>query len=1038
MIWKLSIRRPVLTIVVFLAIGVFGLWAYRQMPIRENPDVEYPIVSVNVVLPGGEPEVIETEIIEPIEEEINTIEGLQTLTSTSRAQVGTVTAEFELWRDVDIAAQDVRDRVDRARRQLPGGIEAPIVRKIDPDAQPVMWIALTGDRRWDAVALSRYADETLKERLENVRGVGRVIVGGERRYAVRVRLDPRRLAAHGLTASEVVAAIRANNVDLPAGRIESRQREFLVKLHGQLASAEPVNDIIVTAGPSGPVRVSDVGKAYAGVENDRQTANFQGRTAVGLGIVKRSGANTVALARAVRERIGELADEFPAGLEYTIATDDSEYIEASIRDLLFTIFLATGLVVVVVLIFLRSGWGTLIPSLSIPVSLLAGMAIMNLLGFSLNTLTMLALILAIGIVVDDAVVVLESTKRKLDDGADRRQAARDGTAEVAFPNIANTLALAAVFIPVAFTAGLIGRFFFEFSLTVAVTIFASTFTALTLTPMLCSRLLKPDGEPGRAATVARGTVERVRSGYDRVLHGAFAHPVVTMLAAVAVLTLAVLLAGRLSTEFMPTVDRSQFMISYEMPEGATLRATERQAEAIREVLAGRDDVRHFFTVIGLARGGGPGKVTEGVAFVHLVPRDRRPLHQSEVAQQLRGQLERVPFGRAYVIEAGGSALGEGAEVQIVLQHPDLEELADRQDDLMGWMRGRGLFTGVNSDLKMNKPEVNLRPRRDRANELGVTIRAINEAFRFLLGEPDISEIERQAERYEVIPEIVFKGRMTPEMVDTIYVRTHSGELVSAGDLLDAPEGVGPSAIHHYNRIRSATVSASTPPGVSLGRAVSAAEDRLGRQLTRSFDYAFAGRSQDFRESFRNLLLAIGFAVLFIYLVLAAQFESFVQPLIILVALPLAGAGAFAALWAFDMPLGIVAYIGLIMLAGMATKNGILLIDYSNVLVGRGRSYRQAAREAASVRFRPVVMTTVSTILGITPIALGFGSGGEARAPMGVAVAFGLTATTLLTLVFLPVLYTMVNEGMQRLRERFGRAEGQEPSREPEEESCQRR
>jgi multidrug efflux pump subunit AcrB len=537
--------------------------------------------------------------------------------------------------------------------------------------------------------------------------------------------------------------------------------------------------------------------------------------------------------------------------------------------------------------------------------------------------------------------------------------------------------------------------------------------------MLCARLLRAGGEQGRLGRWADGAVDGLGRGYGWLLDKAFGHRLITVLAAAGALGLAVFFAGQLSSEFLPTVDRSQFIVFFEMPEGSTLRATKQQEEEIQELLKGRDDVKHFFSIIGLSRGAGPGKVNEGVAFVRLVGRDQRKAHQSVIAQQVREQLEQIPFGRAYVVESGGTAMGSGAEIKLVLQHPELDVLARRQENLMAWMRKSNLYTGVNSNLKLNKPQVDVRPIRDKANDMGVTVRAINDAYRFLLAEPDISEIERGRERYEVIPEIVMRGRMVPEMLGGVYVRTNEGKLVSAGDLIDLQEGVGPSAVHHYNRIRSATISASAPPGVSLGQAVSSLEQRLQGSMAERMDYAFSGRTQDFQESFRNLLLTIGLAVLFIYLVLSAQFESFIQPLIILVALPLAGVGAFAALWAFDMPLGIVSFIGLIMLAGMATKNAILMIDYSNVLVARGMSRRDAAREAAGVRFRPVVMTTVSTVLGITPIALGFGSGGEARSPMGVAVAFGLLATTILTLVFLPVVYTLVNEGVEKLRDRFG-------------------
>jgi hydrophobe/amphiphile efflux-1 (HAE1) family protein len=1034
MIWNLAIRRPVLTIVAFAVIGIFGVWGYRKMPLRENPDVEFPVVSVNVVLPGGEPEVIETEIVDPLEEEINTVEGLKKLTSTARAQVATITAEFELYRDVKVATQDVRDRVDRARRELPDGIEAPIVRQLDPDARPVLWIALQGDERWDPVSLSQYADETLKERLENLRGVGRVVVGGKRRYAVRIRLDPHRLASHHLEVEDVVRAVQANNVDIPAGRVESRNREFLVKVHGQLSRPEQINRIIVTQREGDDIRVGDLGEAYAGVENDRQSASFLGEQAVGLGIVKRSEANTVALARAVRGRMEQLAPDLPPGLEYTIATDDSEYVEASIRDLLFTIFLATALVVLVVLVFLRSGWGTLITSLSIPASLLAGMFMMNLLGFSLNTLTMLGLILAIGIVVDDAVVVLESAKRSVDAGRQPRPAARVGTTMVAFPAIANSVALGAVFLPVAFTAGLIGRFFFEFSLTVALTVFASTFTALTLTPMLCSRLLKPNRDQGRIARRLDRRIQQLRGAYGRVLQGAMAHPILTLSIAAGAMAGSLLLASDLSTEFLPDVDRSQFMISFEMPEGSTLRATQTQAREIQNVLEKRRDVQHYFTVLGLSRGAGPGRVNYGVTFVRLRPRDQRRLHQSRVAQQLRRELEEIPMGRAQVVESGGSAISQGAEVQLVLQHPSRDQLARRQKKVMAWMRDQDLFTGVNSDLKLNKPKLHVRPRRDQASEKSVTVADLNRVLQYILGEPDISDVQRGTERYEVIPEIVLKGRMVPEMLRSLYVRTQSGQLVSVSDLVSTSEGVGPSAIHHFNASPSATISASTPPGVSLGQAVGKLEQQLQQQLPHRFDYTFAGRSRDFQESFRNLLLTIALAVLFIYLVLSAQFESFLQPLLILIAMPLAGVGAFTALWLLDMPLGIVSFIGLIMLAGMATKNAILMVDYSNVLHARGLSRREAARKAADVRFRPVIMTTLSTVLGIAPIALGFGSGGEARAPMGVAVAFGLMATTLLTLVFLPVLYALVNEAVDKIRTRLSSGQPAENQAAPEDTS----
>lgn len=1009
MIWNICIRRPVLTVVVFLVVGIFGAYGYVNMPVREYPDIEYPIVSVNVVLFGAEPEVVESEIVEPLEEEINTVEGIKRITSTSREQVGTVVAEFELWRDIDVAAQDVRDRVNRALRELPDDIESPIVRKLDPDARAVMWIALTGDERWDGVRLSRYADEVVKPRLENLRGAGRVQIGGEQRYAGRVSLDPDLMAAHHVTVGEVVRTIQRNNVDIPAGRIQSKAREFLLKTKGQFSSHEPLADLIVSYDNDAPVRIRDLGTVRAGVENDRRLARFKGRESVGLGIVKQSGANTVALAERIRERMSRVAEGFPPGLQYTIASDESDFIEASINDLVFTIFVATLLVILVVLGFLHSLPATLITALSIPFSLLGGVAAMHALGFSINTLTMLALILAIGIVIDDTIVVLESTYRHMEQGTDPVPAARVGTTEVAFAAIANTLSLCAVFIPVAFTSGLIGRFFYEFGLGVAATVIVSTITALSLTAMLASKFLRhKKGRKGFFSYMDAG-FRALENVYTTVLKGALNHRLLTMMLAGGALVLGWWWFSQIPREFSPTPDRSQFIVFFETPEGATLEQTGIYARGIERLLARTPQVKHQFLAVGLAQGGGPGKVNEGVAFVRLTPRDQRERHQSEVVQRLRAALETIPGGRSYIIETSVAAVQADAPVQLKLMHTDIEETARYQERVLSWMRRQdNLFTGVRTDLKINKPQVEIRILRERANQMGISVADISNTLRLLLGEPDVSEIEKGSERYEVITEITRKGAMSPRDLHRLYVRSSSGELVGLDNLIRMEETVGPSEINHYNRMRSATLSASLARGATLGEALASLRSHLDETLPRNFTYEFAGQSQDFQESFRSLTITILFSVAFIYLILSAQFESFVHPFTMLLTLPLAMVGAFGALWALNMPFGIVAFIGLIMLTGMATKNAILMIDYTNVLIARGGTAMEAVMEAARIRFRPVIMTTVSTVCGILPIALGIGAGGEARAPMGVAVSAGLLATTGLTLIVLPVAFTLLD------------------------------
>jgi hydrophobe/amphiphile efflux-1 (HAE1) family protein len=1007
MIWNFCIRRPILTVVVFLVITIFGVYGYQQMPVREYPDIAFPVVNVSVVLRGADPEVIETEVVEPLEEELNTIEGVKTIRSTSREDVGTVTVEFELYRDIDIAAQDVRDRVGRARPAMADGIEEPIVRKVDPDARAVMWIALTGNERWDPVRLTAYAENFIKERLEGLPGVGQIQIGGERRYAVRIRLDPLKLAGHGLTVHDVVRTIRNENVDIPSGRIESEMREFLVKTQGQFAAAGPFNDLILAYREGAPVRLSDVGQAVDGVENDRTAARFMGQPAVGLGVVKQSDANMVALVEKVRQRMTAIAKDFPPGLQYRIASDDSQYVSENIGDLLRTILLATALVVAVILVFLGTYRGTLITSIAIPASLLGGFAVIYYLGFSLNVLSMLGLILVIGIVVDDAIVVLESCFRHMEKGAQARPAARTGTTEIAFAAIANSLSLAAVFIPVAFMPGLIGRFFFEFGLTVAATLFFSTFTALTLTPMLCSRyLVRPD--PAHTPRWQRWTetaLQRAESLYQRLLRAALRHPWVTVLLGAAVFASGIALFALLDTEFTPSVDRGEFVVSFETVEGASLAATDQYARRIEAVFATVPEIRSYFLAVALGRGG-PGQVNQGISFVRLTHRRERARSQQAVMQSVREKIAALTGVRAYVLEPGGP-LGAEAPLQLVLKHPDLERLAAQQETIMGWMRAQPEYVGINTDTRLDRPEIRVHIDRDRAAQMGVSVRTISDTMRFMFGDPQVSTIDRGGERYEVITEISAESAL-PSTLFSLYTRNGSGRMVPLESLVRLEEGVGPSEIHHYNRGRAVTVSAQNPPDTTLGAALDKLQARLAETLPPAFETTVTGRARDFRESFFYLTVTIGFSILFVYLILSAQFESFLHPFTILLTLPLAAVGASGALYLLGMTLNIFSFIGLILLVGLVTKTGILLVDYANVLRARGLEREEAVREAALTRFRPVIMTATSSVLGMLPVALGYGAGGNARAPMGVVIALGNFVSTALTLLVIPVAYVLLS------------------------------
>lgn len=1029
MIWNLCIKRPVTTVVLFLIAGIFGIYGFLQMPVQENPDVEFPIISVNVVLPGASPAVVESEVIDPLESEINTIEGVRELNSTASEQTGTIIAEFELWRDIDIAAQDVRDAVDRAGRLLPQDAEAPIVRKLEIGAQAIMWIALTGDERWDDVRLTDYAENTVRQQIETVRGVGQIQTGGLRNYAVRIRLDPERLAAHQVTVDEVVQTIQANNVDIPSGRIEGERREFLIQTRGQFAEAAPFNDLIITYRNGSPVRLADVGEAVDDVENDRQLARFSEELTVGLGVVKQADANTVDLAQLVRERMTVVEEAFPPGLEYTIATDNSEFVEENINDLLKTVAIATALVVLVVLSFLRSGRGTIVTVVAIPTSLLIGLAMMSLFGFSINVLTMLGLILVIGIVIDDAIVVLERNFFHIEKGAEPEPAARVGTTEVAFPVVANSLALGAVFLPVAFTGGLIGRFFLEFGVTVAVTVFASTVVALTLTPVLCSRLLKAktDRPPGAFFRWSENIFAGVEKHYSRILASAFRHRVMTVFAGFAAFAIGILALFNIPSEFAPMEDRASFMIRFETPQGSTLSETDALAREIERELSETEEVQHQFLAIGLAQAG-PGQPNEGISFVRLIPREERERHQEEIMQDLRGRLNELPGGRVFVMEGGTAGVG-GSPIEVVIQHPSIEELALQQEAVIDWMEERPeTYVGVRTNLELNNPQVDVDIDRDRAGEMGISVAKISNTMRYLFGTTEVSSIERDAERYEVITDVAGRGELTPDVLRDVYLRNSEGGLVSLDNFTSLEETIGPSEIHRFNRMRSATISAQTPPGVPLGDAVDSLETFLGTALPADASYDLGGVSQIFEESFYYLAIAFVLSIVFIYLVLAAQFESFIHPFTIMMALPLATVGAFGGLWLFGLTLNINAFIGMIMLLGLVVKNSILLVDYTNVLKARGLALMEAASQAALARFRAVLMTAISTVLGMMPIALGFGAGGESRMPLGVAVAGGLFGATFLTLLIIPVIYTLVDQAVDTVARRLrGRVEGAKDS-----------
>jgi multidrug efflux pump len=1002
-----SIERPVLAAVMSFAILLFGIIAFTRLPVREYPDIDPPIVSVVTLYRGASPSVVETEITNVLEEQFATLEGVKTMSSSSREQGSVITIEFELGRDVDEAANDVRDRVSRVRGALPREIEDPVVSKVDANAQAIVWLALSSDRH-NGLELTDAADRILKERIQRLAGVGSVIIGGERRYAMRVWLDPMRMAAHGLGARDIEAAIRRENAEIPAGRVEGLEREFSVRTRGELAAPDEFGAIIVAQEADRIVRLRDVAEVAVGAEDERTVARYNGQPAVGLGIVKQSKASTVDVAAEVRDALAELTGLLPEGMRLDVAYDSSAFIEESIDEVAETLIIAVALVVLVVLAFLKSFRATAIPAAAIPISIIGALAVALFAGFSINILTLLALVLAIGLVVDDAIVVLENVYRHMEMGKSRWRAAMDGSREIGFAVVATTIALVAVFIPLAFLTGSVGRLFNEFGMTLAVAVLISGFVALTLTPMLCSRILKPlhGGGTGWAVRSFDAFFDFLNRAYDRTLRFALRRRALTIVGAVGAVALAVVLFRTLPSELVPTEDRSIAFGIVIAPEGATLDYTDKYMREVERRLMALPERRGLFTAIGLGFGG-PGSVTNGFVFLNLQPHHDREKTQQQIVQELFPQLISIPGVLAFVINP--PAIGgrfSSSPVEYVLQADSYDELSQGVGVLMGEASKLGYLINLDTDLRLNKPQLDITIDRERASGLGVSVADVGTTLETLLGGKAVTNFKRGTKQYDVILQMKPAARATPDAIRDIYIRGASG-LVQLANVVRVEESLAPKELNHYNRVRSATITANLAPGVSLGEALGDLDRIAADKLPAGIEREYGGQSLEYKSSSNSLYFMFVLAILFIYLVLAAQFESFVHPFTILLSVPLAVFGALATLFIFKQSLNIYSQIGLIMLIGLVTKNAILIVEFSNQLRARGAPLFDAVIEAATIRLRPILMTSFSTIFGVLPIAMGVGAGGESRMPLGLVVVGGVFFSTFLTLILVPVVYTLL-------------------------------
>ncbi|HVO17108.1 MAG TPA: efflux RND transporter permease subunit [Alphaproteobacteria bacterium] len=998
---ELSIRRPVFATVLSLLVTLVGLISYQRLTVREYPNIDEPVISVDTTYQGASAEIVESQITVPLEDSLAGIEGIDILTSISRAERSQINVRFRLNRDPDGAAADVRDRVGRVRGQLPDAIDEPIISKVEADAQPILYLAFSSDRH-SPLEVTDYADRYVKDQLQNLPGVAGVRIFGERRYAMRIWLDPARLAGYGLTTQDVEDALRKQNVEIPSGRIESRDREFTVLTQTDLKTPAQFNNIVLRDAAGYSVRLSDVGRAEIDARDKRVIVRFNGNSAVAIGVIKQATANPLDVSKEVAAVLPRILASAPEGMRIDVAYDSSIFIDRSIDNVFHTIGEALVLVALVIFFFLRSLRATLIPLVTIPVSLVGAFAMMLLFGFSINTLTLLAMVLAIGLVVDDAIVMLENISRYVEQGMKPIEAALKGSREIAFAIVAMTITLAAVYMPVAFQTGRTGRLFGEFALTLAGAVLVSGFVALSLSPMMGSRLLRHETRHGLFYRVVEAGIAGLTRGYRGLLARVLNARGLVVVAVLAVAGAAFVLFRMLPSELAPVEDRGTVLSIGIAPEGSTIDFTERYARRIEEFARGVPDVEKYFLVVGFP------VVNQAIAFFKLKDWSQRSIKQQDVVRGLQPKLFGIPGILGFPMNP--PSLGQSPidkPVQFVLQtSAPYSELQKAVDQLMAAARANPSLVNLDSDLKLNKPELRVDVDRDKAADLGIPVESIGRTLETMLGGRQVTRFKQNGKQYDVVVQVSDEERLTPAQLTRIYVRAKSGQMVPLSNLVSVAETVAPRELNHFNKLRSATITATLAPGYALGEALAflkAEADKLPANIVNDL----AGQSREFRTSSGGLYVTFVLALFFIYLVLSAQFESFIDPLIIMLTVPLSMAGALLALELTDGSLNVYSQIGLVTLVGLITKHGILIVEFANQLQLQGRSRRDAVIEAAVLRLRPILMTTGAMVLGSVPLALATGAGAESRQQIGWVVVGGLLLGTALTLFVVPTAYTLL-------------------------------
>jgi len=1017
---EVSIRRPVFATVLSLLIVLIGAVSFQRLTVREYPKIDEPVVTVSVRYPGASAEVIESQVTKPLEDSIAGIDAVDVLTSISRADQSQISVRFRLEKDADAAAAEVRDRTSRVRNRLPQSIEEPVIAKVEADAFPVIWLAFTSDSL-TRLQINDLVNRIVKPRLQTVTGVADVRIFGERKYAMRVWLDPRKMAAYRLTTQDIEDAIRRSNLEVPAGRIESQQREFSVTSETGLVRPEQFGEVVIRSVNGFPVKVRDVARVEEGAADERSGVRLNGRAAIGAGVIRQATANPLDLSQGVRNMIPQLKADLPPEVNIDIANDNSVFIDRSVRNVYQTIAEAVALVALVIFVFLRTFRASIIPIITIPVSLIGTFALMALAGFTINTLTLLALVLAIGLVVDDAIVMLENIFRHIEEGLDPFSAAIKGAREIGFAVITMTATLVAVYAPLAFTPGRTGRLFVEFALALAGAVVVSGFVALTLTPMLCAKLLKHNPTPNvfdrgmerflnavsdRYASALRWVLTRRyqpvagRGGGARasLLQARWIVVGVMLASALAIL----LIFPTMKQELSPLEDRGTILATVNAPDGATLDYTNRYAQALEKMGQPYKEFDRIFASIGNPT------VSQASVIYRTVDWDDRKRSTLEMARELQPKFASLPGVTAFPITP--PSLGQGFRerpLNFVIQTSDSYENLDRvvEQILAEVAKNPGIQSPV-SDLRLNKPELRIDVNREKAADLGVSVEVVAKAIETMLGGRNVTRYKRDAEQYDVIVQTEASGRSTPEDIEGIYVRGRSDAMIPLSSLVTVREAVSPRELNHFGQRRAASITANLAPDYSLGQALTFMNATSAKVLKPGYSTDLNGTSREFKNSQGALAIVFVLALVFIFLVLAAQFESFIDPLVIMLSVPLSMIGALVALKLSGGSLNVYSQIGLITLVGLITKHGILIVEFTNQLRGQGMDMLEALVKASAQRLRPILMTTGAMVLGALPLALATGAGAESRIQIGWVIVGGMSLGTLLTVFVVPTMYAL--------------------------------